>query len=308
MNPLWLDAVVLLTTGSSVCAGTLVDTEGSVLTAYHCVANGLPSSVELHDGRVLRGRTVAADPEHDLALVVLIEAPQDVAPLRLADAPPVQGSEVWAIGHPFASAASGALEGTLVWSVTRGVISAAGSNFLQTDAALNPGNSGGPLISGDGRLVGVVSRKLAGDNVAFATHASFAAAILRDRPRPSVLGGTYGLAAALVPLHDGAYALTAEIGVVARERVWARLQVGGGLGSDPTMCVRPALGLRQRLGGGPLSTAFDLGAAWTAEAPTEPEIVGRLTLAGVGLGGMWVPGANRWGVELSASLPFHGVW
>lgn len=308
MNPLWLDAVVLLTTGPSVCAGTLVDAEGSVLTAYHCVANGLASSVELHDGRVLRGRTVAADPAHDLAVVQLNEPPPDLASLPVADAPPDQGSEVWAIGHPFASAASGELEGTLVWSVSRGVISAVGSNFLQTDAALNPGNSGGPLIRADGQLVGVVSRKLAGDNVAFATHASFATAILRDRPRPVALGGTYGLAAALVPLHDGAYALTAEVGVVARERVWARLQVGGGLGSDPRLCVRPAVGLRQRLGGGPLSTALDLGAAWTPEAPTEPELVGRLTLAGVGLGGMWVPGADRWGVELSASLPFHGVW
>ncbi len=308
MNPAWLDAVVLLTTGPSSCTGTIVEPSGTVLTAYHCVANGLRPEVELRDGRVLRGRTIAADPLHDLALVEVLEIGPDAAFLPLAAADPAQGSEVWALGHPFASAATGQLDGTLKWSVSRGVVSAVGSSFIQTDAALNPGNSGGPLINGAGELIGVVSRKLNADNLSFATRASFATALLVDRHKPPALGGTYAFAVALVPRHDHAYALAGEAGFVAKERGWLRVQVGGSLAEDPAPCVRAAAGFRQRIGGGPLSTALDVGAAWTLETPLDPELVGRLTLAGVGLGAMWVPTTGGFGVELSANLPFHGVW
>lgn len=308
MNPAWLDAVVLLTTGPSSCTGTIVEPSGTILTAYHCVANGLRSDVALHDGRVFRGRTIAADPLHDLALVEVPELGPDAIFLPISASDPAQASEVWAVGHPFASAATGPLEGTLKWSVTRGVVSAVGSTFIQTDAALNPGNSGGPLIGGAGEIIGVVSRKLNADNLSFATRSALAVELLRERTRPPVLGGTYGVAVALVPRQDHAYALAGELTLVAKERGWLRLQVGGSLADDPNPCARMGLGLRQRIGSGPLSTALDLGGAWTLEAPTNPEVVGRLTLAGVGLGGMWAPGTGVWGVELAANLPFHGVW
>lgn len=308
MNPAWLDAVVLLMTGPSSCTGTVIEPSGTILTAYHCVANGMRPDVELHDGRVFRGRTIAADPAHDLALIEVLELGPGAIFLPVAAEDLAQASEVWAVGHPFASASTGQLEGTLKWSVTRGVVSAVGSTFVQTDAALNPGNSGGPLISAAGEIIGVVSRKLNADNLSFATRSAIAVELLRERTRPPVLGGTYGVAVALVPRHDHAYALAGEVTVVAKERGWLRLQVGGSLADDPAPCVRTSAGLRQRIGGGPLSTSLDLGGAWTLEAPLDPEVVGRLTLAGVGLGAMWTPTTGGFGVELSANLPFHGVW
>ncbi len=308
MDPAWLDAVVLMTTGQHVCTGSIVEPSGTVLTAYHCVATGLRPRVQTHDGRELVGRLVAANVALDLALVEVPALGPAAPTLTLATADPAQGAELWAIGHPFASAASGALAGTLLWSVSRGVVSAVGDSFVQTDAALNPGNSGGPLLDAEGRLVGVVSRKLSADNISFATRVSYASALLADRARPPALGGGWGLAAVLTPTHDAGYALGAEFELVARERVWSRLQVGGVLGESPVPHAKLALGLRQRLGHGPLSTAFDLGGAITVAEPLDPEVNARLTAVGVGLGALWAPVSGAWGVELAATLPFHGVW
>lgn len=308
MDPLWLEAVVLLTTGSSTCTGTIVEPSGTVLTAYHCVASGLRPRVQTHDGRTFRGRTLAADPERDLALVEVAALGPDAPTLPLATDDPALGAPLWAIGHPFAPAAEGSLRGTLRWSVSRGITSAVGDLFLQTDAALNPGNSGGPLLDESGHVVGVVSRKLQADNVAFATRAPFAAALLRERTRPPLLGGSYGIGAVLAPMHDHRYAIGAELSVVAKERVWLRADVGGAIGGDPTPLLKLGLGVRQRVGTGPLSTAIDVGAATLLTDPADVELAGRFTLAGVGLGAMWAPTSGAYGVELAASLPFHGVW
>ncbi len=308
MDPAWLQAVVLLTTGGSSCTGTVVTPEGTVLTAYHCVASGLRPIVELHDGRSFRGRTVAADPADDLALVEVPGLGPNAAMLPLAEADPAQGSTVWAIGHPFASAAEGLLAGTLRWSVTRGVVSAVGDTYLQTDAALNPGNSGGPLVDESGRLVAVVSRKLQADNVAFGTRSPLAAALLASRTPMPVLGGTYAVGLALEPLRSHRYGVGGEFNLVARERGWLRVDVGGALGEEPELLLKVGLGVRQRFGTGPLSTTLDLGVASLVTHVTDPEVDARLTLGGVGVGAMWAPISGEVGVELAASLPFHGVW
>ncbi|MSQ01136.1 MAG: serine protease [Myxococcales bacterium] len=308
MDPAWLDAVVLLTTGPHLCTGSIVEPTGTVLTAYHCVAIGIRPRVRTHDGRELVGRLIAADVAMDLALVEVPALGPAAPTLTLATADPAQGAELWAVGHPFAAAASGALEGTLLWSVSRGVVSAVGEAFVQTDAALNPGNSGGPLLDTDGRLVGVVSRKLSADNISFATRVSYASALLVNRAPAPLLGGGWGLAAVLTPTHDRGYALGAELELVARERLWTRLQVGGVLGETPAPHAKLALGLRQRLGHGPLSTALDLGGAVTLAEPLDPELDARLTAVGVGLGAIWAPVSGAWGVELAATLPFRGAW
>ena len=308
MNPLWLDAVVLLTTGSSVCTGTVVRADGLVLTAYHCVATGLRPRVETHAGSTFPGRTVAVDARNDLALVEVPGLGPAAAVLPLASDDPPLGSPLWSIGHPFATAATGRFAGTLAWSVTRGVVSAVGETFVQTDAALNPGNSGGPLLNDAGELIGVVSRKLSGDNVAFATRAPFAAALIAAPPKPPPLGGTWGSALVLAPETGGAYALGGELDLVARERVWIRGSLGASLSKGPPLYGQLSAGLRQRIGSGPLSTAIDLGGALAGDSVLQPRVVGRLSLAGAGLGGEWAPVDGTWGVELAATLPLHGVW
>ena len=163
-----LRTVVLLETGPSICAGVLIDDQGTVATAYHCVASGRWPRVSTRNGKEGVGRMVASDPENDLALVQVDElAGQPWMPLRRT--PAVQGMDVWALGHPFGSQqeTGRGLRGTLQWSISRGIVSAVGDHLIQTDAALNPGNSGGPLVDDEGHLVGIASRKLRGDNVAF---------------------------------------------------------------------------------------------------------------------------------------------
>lgn len=185
-----LQAVVLLETGPSICAGVLIDEQGTVATAYHCVASGRRPRVSTRSGKEGIGRMVATDPENDLALVqVDALAGQPSIPFR--NMPAVQGMEVWALGHPFGSQqeTGRGLKGTLQWSMSRGVVSAVGDYLIQTDAALNPGNSGGPLVDDQGQLVGIASRKLRGDNVAFVVPAREVAELALVREKARLTGG-----------------------------------------------------------------------------------------------------------------------
>ena len=125
---------------------------GYLATALHVVDRALSVKVRLNDGRELAAETVGRDPPTDLALLKVAEELPVLAP-----APdPALGSPVCAIGNQFG----------LDLSVTCGVVSArhrsgTGFNpiedFVQTDATVNPGSSGGALIDGEGRLVGLLS-------------------------------------------------------------------------------------------------------------------------------------------------------
>ncbi len=308
MDPSWLEAVVLLTIGGSTCSGTFVEPSGLVLTAYHCVASGAPVRVETRSGGRAFGRTVAADPTHDLALVEVpaLGPAAPTLPLRADD--PALGDRLWAIGHPFAAAATGAMEGTLRWSVTEGVVSAVGTTFVQTDAALNPGNSGGPLLDGAGQIVGVVSRKVNADNLSFATRAPLVIELLAARSKPALLGGIWGSAGLLAATRSQQVAGALELSVVVRDRVWARVAAGGTLVGDPTPYASAGLGIRQRLGTGPLSTTLDLGAEIDAEAPLDPSVAARVGLLTVAFGYRWAPMSGEMGAELAFTMPLHGVW
>jgi S1-C subfamily serine protease len=137
-----------------------------VLTNNHVIAQATPAqiTVTLADSRVLRPAQVLADPESDVALLRL-EGIDDVPPVVLGDSDGVRvGQFVLAFGSPFG----------LNQTVTHGIISARergqvslGANirikdFLQTDAAINPGSSGGPLVNLDGEVIGI--------NTAIASH------------------------------------------------------------------------------------------------------------------------------------------
>lgn len=299
-----LASVVLLTTGSASCAGAVVGVE-TVATAYHCIVAGSRPRVETRDGQVLRGKTVATDVDHDLALIHVTGLTAPILPLR-TDPPPV-GTRVYGLGHPFAPAAAGKLAGTLRWSVTEGIVSAVGDWFIQTDAALNPGNSGGPTIDEEGRVVGIASRKLNADNIAFLARADDLAALMTTPTPMSALGGTWGGGGEL--LAERASAIGPDVFVSIRERVVLRAMVGVKLGDDPDAAGLGTLSFRQRIGDGTMSTTIDVGGGFRYLDVPAPVLTARLGCAGFGFGAMVVPTDWTWGITVDLDLPgFKGVF
>jgi serine protease Do len=141
-------AVVTISNGSGSGSGSIISPEGLVLTNNHVIrsARGGVVSVRTTAGGRYTGQVIATDPTNDLALVRLNTSDR-LPSIRLSGAESIQvGQRVFAIGSPFG------LSGTL----TTGILSRIGRNGdLQTDAALNPGNSGGPLLNSRGELIGV---------------------------------------------------------------------------------------------------------------------------------------------------------
>ena len=131
-----------------------------VATALHVVDLGRDVRVEFPGGKSMEAEVVAVDEAHDLAILELSE-PTDAPPLVARDDVSV-GSPILAIGNPYGDLArfSNELEGLLNFSVSQGIVSAKSDAFIQTDAVLSPGNSGGPMLTCDGKVIGVADRLL----------------------------------------------------------------------------------------------------------------------------------------------------
>jgi len=312
----WMEHVVLLLTGPAWCTGVVIDDEGTVATAYHCVASGLRTEIRTRNGGHYLGKMIAADPKNDVALISSPELGEFMTGMPIREESPRQGEAVYALGHPFAPAAGRtlAMEGMLQWSVTAGVVSAVGPRLIQTDTALNPGNSGGPVVDEQGRIVGIASRKLSGDNVAFLSASSNLIRLQESKWKPSVMGGqfTFGLSSISPAEANSVPALALVIGVVFRDRIVLQGSIGGaraarGFAMEQGWAWAPTSELigavRQRFGRGTWSSALDVGAGllssttwssdfddvnhtWTfLQSPAEVglEVFGRFHVGGLGL-------------------------
>jgi serine protease Do len=175
-------------------SGFVIDAEGHILTNEHVIDRADRISVKLADGRSLRARLIGADAETDIALIkVESTTPLAVAPLGDSDTLRV-GEWVCAIGNPLA----------YEHSVTVGVVSYIGrklfdsslDNYIQTDAAINFGNSGGPLINSRGEVIGInAAISSRASNIGFAVPVNQATAILQQlRDRGKVSRGFIGVA------------------------------------------------------------------------------------------------------------------
>jgi len=155
-----LDGVVILRAGQVTGCGIIVSPDGYVVTSAHLVSGTKEAAVVLKSGLELSGSVVRIDEAQDLALLKIPGQGHHALELAL-DGPTPVGSEVYAIGAPLGE--------KLSYSVTKGVVSGYRefdyANFLQTDASISPGNSGGPLVDKSGRVVGIVSWKLFGNSV-----------------------------------------------------------------------------------------------------------------------------------------------
>jgi len=143
----------------SVGTGVVIVEDGTILTNLHVVQGAQRLSVTFFDGSESEAVVVGARPEHDLAVIRAKTLPDDLAPATMrstADLAP--GDTVVAVGFPFGigpSASAGVVSG-----LKREYVSPSGSklsNLIQFDAAVNPGNSGGPLVTADGEVVGIVT-------------------------------------------------------------------------------------------------------------------------------------------------------
>jgi len=172
-----IDGVVLVQPSRGQGTGFAYDSS-HVVTNAHVVGTESEAEIRFQTGEWTTGTVVGTDPHSDLAVLDVGSLPTGVEPLSLADGQPAIGQEVVAIGNPYD------LNGTVTTGIVSGVNRAipAQTGFtipdaIQTDAAVNPGNSGGPLVALDGDVVAVINSG-GGDNIAFGISAALTARVV----------------------------------------------------------------------------------------------------------------------------------
>jgi S1-C subfamily serine protease len=146
---------VIHTAKGALGTGVIASDDGSIVTADHVIADGSAITVLFADGTRSTATVASADPKQDIAMLTPATLPQPVVPATIGGNAQV-GGPVVAIGNPLG----------LTYSVSSGVVSGLDrtattnngkfSGLIQFDAAVNPGSSGGPLIDGQGDVIGIV--------------------------------------------------------------------------------------------------------------------------------------------------------
>ena len=137
--------------------GVIVNSSGSILTAFHVVDGATRIRVSFVDGTRSRAEVVSTDPEHDIAVVMAEHPPEVIVPAVLGGGAQV-GEEAYAAGNPLGyvdSFSSGVVSGLERSAKTDDGKTLHG--LIQFDAAVNPGNSGGPLLNRGGQVIGIVT-------------------------------------------------------------------------------------------------------------------------------------------------------
>lgn len=180
------DGVVLIvgydSFGSEVALGSgfVIDKAGLVATNYHVVSSAAKASIQFRDGQKVEVKGYRAyAPDRDLAILEMAERPRKLEVLSLAgDENPRQGSDVIAIGHPSGfkfttttGIVSGIYETTELPDEVQYFLQAPSDNvWIQTNAVISPGNSGGPLLNEQGEVLGINTWVAGSAKLGFATH------------------------------------------------------------------------------------------------------------------------------------------
>jgi S1-C subfamily serine protease len=143
--------------GHGVGAGVIINAKGAILTANHVVKNATTITLTFSDGTTSQATITSQEPENDIAVLSSERLPELVVPAVMGGAVQI-GDDVYAVGHPLGLANS--LSAGVVSGIDRAVPvdeETTLDNLIQFDAAVNPGNSGGPLLNRGGQVVGIVS-------------------------------------------------------------------------------------------------------------------------------------------------------
>jgi len=168
-------------------SGVLVSNDGRVLTAAHVVQTADVASVEFANGEEIVARVIGSDVQTDVALLQLKQMPKGIAPAPLGDSDKAEvGDQIFVIGAPYGISQTlsvGHLSGR--HRLNSNNDSSMSVEFLQTDAAINSGNSGGPMFDMAGNVIGIVrsimSHSGGSEGLAFATAANTAKRLLLDQ-------------------------------------------------------------------------------------------------------------------------------
>lgn len=175
--------------GHGLGTGVVINADGAVLTSLHVVSDATTIKLTFADGTEATGQVMATQPENDIAVLASSQLPEILVPATLGNPDAMNiGDEAYVVGHPLG----------LYGSMSTGVISGFDRTFrppnsdqrlrglIQIDAAVNPGNSGGPLLNRDGQVVGIVAGLVNPTEESFFIGIGFAVPI-------DVAGGAAGL-------------------------------------------------------------------------------------------------------------------
>jgi serine protease Do len=210
-------------------SGFIIREDGYLVTNAHVVGDAERIQIRLIDGRRFEGKVVGLDERVDLALVKIDAKGLPVAALGDSNRTRV-GEFVLALGHPFG------LEQTVSFGIVsrKGApiqVAAPGFEFIQTDAAVNPGNSGGPLVNMAGEVVGVNSMAAVNGTIGFAIPVNLVKALLPQlAEKGKVEWGWLGVSIAEVPDEEAAkFGLKEAKGVLIRQVVAGQPADQGGI-------------------------------------------------------------------------------
>jgi S1-C subfamily serine protease len=145
---------------SSTGAGVIVDDQADILTSLHIVANAKTVTVRFSDGSEASAQVTTTLPDKDIAVLKPASAPAKLVPATMGDPSRLAvGAPAFVIGHPFGltgSLSAGVVSG-LDRSISAPALAKPLTGLIQFDAAVNPGNSGGPLVDANGEVVGIVT-------------------------------------------------------------------------------------------------------------------------------------------------------